>query len=100
MAPCGAITLPVYAITRDQLAALLLTHEHRVRFPFVMDAHLPADIHDHLLDRTGERPGILARIVPRDRLATIPPNVQPLASNRELARLGPNLALADLLLVD
>ena len=61
--------LPVCAITKSQLAALLVTHEHPLRFPFVMDAHIPADIYDHSLDRAGEWPGILAWIVPGDRLA-------------------------------
>ena len=92
--------LPVYAITSGQLIATLLTHEHCVRFDFVINFQLTTDVHNHLLDRTGEWPGILARIVRRDRLATIAPNVQPLASNRELARLGPDLALTDLLVVD
>src|SRR5436190_20235646 len=69
-------------------------------FPFMMDTHLPADIDDHLLDHAGKWPGILARIVPRDGLATIPPNVQTFACNRELAWLGPDLTLADLLVVD
>src|SRR6266516_8141411 len=91
----GSVTLPVCAITRSQLAALLVTHEHPVRFPFEMDAPLPSGIHDHLLDRAGERPGILAWIVPRDRLATVAPNVQPLASNRERSPLDPDLTLAD-----
>jgi hypothetical protein len=75
IAPCGAITLPECASTRGQLAAMLLTHEHRVRFDFVINIQLTADIDDHLLDRTGERPGILARVVPRDRLTTIAPHV-------------------------
>src|SRR5437660_12789417 len=85
----GSITLPMCAITRSQLAALLVTHEHPVRFPFVMDAHLTADIHDHPLDRAGERRGLLARIVPRDWLAPVPPNVQPLSSHPALSRLRP-----------
>ncbi len=71
-----------------------------MRFPFVMEAHIPADIHDHSLDRAGEWPGILAWIVPGDRLATVLSNVQPLASNREPTRLGPDLALTNLLVVD
>src|SRR6266568_5817726 len=100
MAPCEAITLPVLASTKSQIATMLLTHEHRVRFDFVINVHLPTDVHDHLLDCAGEWPGILAWIVLRDWLATIATNVQPLACNRELARLGPNLALADLLVVD
>src|SRR5947209_5900115 len=92
--------LPVCAITRSQLAALLVTYEQPVRFPFVMEAHIPADIHDYSLDRAGEWPGILAWIVRADRLATVAPNVQPLASNREPARLGPDLAFTNLLVVD
>src|SRR5437763_14976553 len=92
--------LPVCAVTKSQLAVLLLTHEHRVRFPLVMDAHLPTDIHDDPLDRAGECPGSRKRPVARDRLATAPPTGQPLASNRELARLGPPLHLAHLLVVD
>ena len=79
---------------------MLFAHEHRLRFPFVMDTHLPTDIHDHPLDRAGERPGPRKRPVARDRLATAPPNGQPLASKRELARLGPDFALTDLLVVD
>ncbi len=75
MALCGAITLPVCFITRGQLAATLLTHEHRVCFDFVINVQFTTDIHDHLLDRAGERPGILARIVRRDWLATVSPHV-------------------------
>jgi len=73
--PCGAITLPVCFITRDQLAAILLTHKHCLRFDFVINIQITTDIHDHSLDCTGERPGILARIVPCDRLATITPHI-------------------------
>ena len=62
---CRSITLSVCAITKGQTTALLLTHEHRVRFDFEMDVHLPTDIHGHPLDRAGERPELLARIVPR-----------------------------------
>ncbi len=75
MALCGVITLPVCLITREQLAATLLTHEHHLRFDFEIDAALLTDIHDHPLDCTGERPGILARIITCDRFATIAPNV-------------------------
>ena len=75
MALCGAITLPVCFITRDQLVATLLAHEHHLCFDFEIDAPLLTDIHDHPLDCTGERPGILARIITCDRLATIAPNV-------------------------
>jgi len=46
---------------KSQLAAMLLTHEHRVRFDFEMDVHLPIDIHGHQLDRAGERPELQAR---------------------------------------
>src|SRR6266480_144017 len=92
--------LPVCTSTKSQLTAMLLPNEHPMRFPFVIDVQLTTDIHDHLLDRAGERPGILAWIVRRDRLATVAPNVEPLAGNRELARLGPDLALADLFVVD
>src|SRR6266704_4196231 len=92
--------LPVCTSTKSQLTAMLLPNEHPMRFPFVIDVQLTTDIHDHLLDRAGERPRILARIVRRDWLATIASHVQPLACNRELARLGPDLALADLFVVD
>ena len=50
--------------SKGQITALLLTHEHRVRFDFEMDVHLPTAVHGHPLDRAGERPGLLARIVP------------------------------------
>src|SRR5690349_22734481 len=79
---------------------MLVTHEHPMRLPFVMDAHFPADIYNHLFNGAGKWPGILTRIVSRDRLTTIPSHVQPLASNRELARLRPDLAFADLLVID
>jgi hypothetical protein len=75
MAPCGATTLPVCFVTRDQLATTLFTHEHRVCFDFVIDVQFPTDIHYHLLDCTGKRPGIPARIVRRDWLSTIAPHV-------------------------
>src|SRR5437588_11498640 len=90
----GSVTLPVCAITRSQLAALLVTHEHPVRFPFEMDAPLPADIHDHPLDRARECPWILVWIGLLDRLATISHNVQPLPSNRQPDGLATDLALA------
>ena len=79
---------------------ILLAHEHRVRFYFVVDLQLTRDIHDHPLDRAGERPGILTRKVTCDWFATVSPHVQPLASNRELAWLGHHLHFAHFFVVD
>jgi hypothetical protein len=59
-----SVILPMRTSMKSQLAALLFTHAHRVRFDFEMDVHLPIDIHGHQLDRAGERPELQARIVP------------------------------------
>ena len=69
IAPPVAITLPVCFITSGPIAARLFAYDHQVCFDFEIDTPLLTDIHHHPIDRAGERPGPIAWIVRRDRLA-------------------------------
>ena len=59
----------------DALAVMLFAYDHQVCFDFEIEAPLLTHIHHHSLDRARERPGSIAWIVTRDRLATVAPNV-------------------------
>src|SRR4051794_6328965 len=75
--------------------------ERHLRLGCEVDERGSAHVHDRALDRAAdERPGVVAWIVVCDRLGALPADVQSFAGERELARLGLDLFLADLLLTD
>src|SRR5215813_12366170 len=75
--------------------------ERRRRLPGQVDERLAADVDHGLVDRAaGERPRRLAWIVVRDRSAALLPDVQALAGERELGRLGSDPPLTDGLVAD
>ena len=75
----------------------LLPGQHRDGLALEVDVGLAADVDGDAVDRAaGERPRRVAGVVVGDRLAAVAPDAQPLAGERELARLGLDAALADL----
>src|SRR5436190_19129504 len=73
-----------------------VARERHLRLGCEVDEGGAADVHGRALDRAAdERPRIVTRIVVRDGLGALLADVQPLAGEGELARLGRDLSLAD-----
>src|SRR5829696_951016 len=97
---------PPRAGTRDPAAvdsgrSPLFAGHHGDGLFLEVDERLTGDVDDRLGDgAAGEGERVGAGVVGRDRLARVLAHVQALADQREVARLGHDPALADLLVVD
>jgi hypothetical protein len=70
---------------------------HRDGFAFEVDVGLAADVDRDAVDRAaGERPGHRAGVAGGDGIAAVAPDAEPVAGERELARLGLDAVLANL----
>src|SRR4051794_1565810 len=78
------------------VAAMSVAGERGRALAGQVDERLAAHVDDRLVDgAAGERPRPLARVVVAHRLGAVAADVQPLAGDRELARLRPYAGLAD-----
>src|SRR4051794_1263586 len=74
-----------------------LPGHHGDRFAFEVDVGLATDVDGDAVDgAAGERPWRAAGVVVGDGVAAVASDAQAFATDRELARLGLDLALADL----
>src|SRR4051794_40678350 len=79
------------------LGVALLARAHRDGLALEVDVGLAADVDRHAVDgAAGELPRLAAGVVAGDRVRAVAPDAQPLAGDGELARLGPDAALAHL----
>src|SRR4051794_33369652 len=75
---------------------LLLAGHHRDGLALEVDVGLAADVDRDAVDRAAdERVRRFARVVVGDRVAAVAPDAQPVAGDRELARLRLDASLAD-----
>src|SRR5450755_182741 len=82
-----------------EVAEWSLPGHHRDGLPLEIDVRLAADVDCDAVDRTaGELVRVSAGVVAGDRFAAVSSDAEAFAGDRELARLGLDAALADLLL--